>query len=108
MALILKKDAEKMRRLAQEGKQISRIVADDFPNLDYGDVYWAVYGKGERSSQGIKKMISFRIQALVDAGQSQQERKRIAQELNDLVWHLYQNHKTNFDKLSRIRAALDE
>lgn len=107
MALLLKKDVQKMRRLAQEGKQISRILADDFPKLDYGDVYWAVYGEGERSSQGIKKMISFRIQKLVDT-HSQQERKGIAQELNDLVWHLYQNHKTNFDKLSRIRAALEE
>ena len=36
---ITKADSQKMRRLAQEGKQISKIVAEDFPKLDYWDVY---------------------------------------------------------------------
>ena len=106
MATISKKDSGRMRRLAQEGKQISRIVADDFPELDYWDVYIEVYGAGERSSRGIKKMISIRLNKLVDA--SKTERRAIVEELHELVWHLYDNHKTNQRKIDTIRRALQE
>ena len=53
-----------MRRLAQEGKQITKIVAEDFPNLDYWEVYLEVYSAGERSSRGIKRMITTRLNAM--------------------------------------------
>lgn len=104
---ISKSDAEKMRRLAQEGKQISKIVADDFPHLDYCEVYFEVYSVGERSSRGIKRMITTRLNAMA-ASTSKTERAAMAEELHGLVWHLYENHKTNQGKLSKIRAALGE
>lgn len=104
---ISKSDAEKMRRLAQEGKQISKIVSEDFPQLDYWEVYFEVYSVGERSSRGIKRMITNRLNAMA-ANKSKSERTGIAEELHGLVWHLYENHKTNREKLSRIREALGE
>ena len=100
-------DSKKMQRLAQEGKQISNIVTEDFPKLDYWDVYVEVYSAGERSSRGIKRMITTRLNAMA-ANTSKSERKAMAKELNQLVWHLYNNHKTNREKLSKIRAALGE
>lgn len=104
--VISKADSKKMQRLAQEGKQISRIAIDDFPSLDYWDVYVEVYGAGERSSRGIKRMISTRLNKLVDS--PKEERRKIIEELHDLVWHLYENHKTNQKKLGIIRKALQE
>ena len=100
-------DAEKMRRLAQEGKKISNVVSEDFPELDYWDVYIEVYGSGERSSLGIKRMITNRLNSLV-ASTSRIERGKIAKELQGLVWHLYNNHKTNTWKLAKIRETLGE
>jgi hypothetical protein len=105
--VISKVDAEKMRRLAQEGKQISKIATEDFPHLDYWDVYFEVYSVGERSSRGIKRMITTRLNAIAE-NPSKSERSAIAEELHGLVWHLYENHKTNQMKLSKIRAALGE
>ncbi len=104
---ISKSDSNKMRRLAQEGKQISMIVKEDFPHLDYSDVYVEVYSAGERSSRGIKRMITIRLDAMA-ASTRKSERKAMVKELHELVWHLYNNHKTNREKLSRIRAALAE
>ena len=104
---ISKADSERMIRLAKEGKQISKIVSEDFPSLDYFDVYIEVYGKGERSAQGIKRMITTRISAIAESG-AKTERRQIAEELQGLVWHLYRNHKNNQDKLAKIRAVLTE
>lgn len=104
---IAKADSTKMQRLAKEGKPISKIMSDDFPHLDYSDVYFEVYGAGERSSQGIKRMITTRLEALTEST-NKSDRRAIAEELQGLVWHLYDNHKTNQQKLSKIRAALGE
>jgi hypothetical protein len=104
---ISKSDSKKMQRLAQEGKQISKIVGEDFPALDYWDVYFEVYSAGERSSRGIKRMITTRLDAMA-ASTSKSERKAMVKELHELVWHLYNNHKTNREKLAKIRAALGE
>jgi len=103
---VSKKDSERMRRLAQEGKQISKIVEEDFPNLDYWDVYIEIYGSGERSSRGIKSMITTRLNKLVDS--PKHERKAIIEELHELIWHLYEKHKSNQKKLHKIRKALGE
>ena len=61
-------DSEKMRRLAQEGMQISKIASDYYPDLDYSDVYLEIYSFGEKSSLGIKRMITNRLNAMVDNG----------------------------------------
>ena len=105
--VIPKSDSKKMQRLAQEGKQISMIVNEDFPHLDYCDVYFEVYSVGERSSRGIKRMITIRLDAMAKS-RSKSERNDMVKELHELVWHLYNNHKTNREKLSKIRAALGE
>lgn len=102
---ISKTDSKKMQRLAQEGKTISKIVSEDFPNLDYSEVYFEVYGAGERSSLGVKRTITNRLNELVDAPKS--DRKEIVAELHELVLHLYKSHKKNSAKLAKIRAALD-
>lgn len=104
---IPKPEADKMRRLAKEGKQISKIVSDDFQGYDYWEVYLEVYGSGERSARGVKRMISTRLDALVGAS-AKADRKLIVEELHDLVWHLYENHKSNQQKLEKIRAVLGE
>jgi hypothetical protein len=104
---IPKADSEKMLRLAQEGKQISCIASEDFPHLNYWDVYVEIYSGGERSSRGIKRMITTRLNAIT-ASTSKSERAAIAEELHGLVWHLYKNHKINQEKLSKIRAVLGE
>ena len=103
---ISEKDVKKMRRLAKEGKTISRIVREDFPNVDYWEVYIEVYGAGERSSRGIKRMITTRLNKLVDS--TKDERRDIVRELQELVWDLYEKHKSNHAKLDKIRKVLGE
>ena len=100
-------DSKKMQRLAKEGKKITDIQKQDFPSLTYWDVYIEIYGAGSRSALGVKRMITNRINA-VAASTSKTERKNIAVELQELVWHLYNNHKGNQEKLAKIRAALGE
>ncbi len=104
---ISKVDSKKMSRLAQEGKKISAIRKEDFPKLSYWDVYVEVYGAGKRSALGVKRMITKRIDA-VASSKSKKERMEIAVELHELVWHLYEDHKKNHAKLSKIRKALTE
>lgn len=104
---ISKADSKKMQRLAQEGKKIASIRKEDYPSLTYWDVYLEVYGAGQRSALGVKRMITTRIDA-VAASKSKKEREGIASELHELVWHLYDDHKVNHAKLSKIRKALVE
>lgn len=101
-----KKDSQKMQRLAQEGKQISRIQKEDFRDYSYWDVYIEVYGAGERSSRGIKRMIAERLNKLISSPKN--ERRIIVSEIDELVWHLYDNHKINQKKIDAIRKALKE
>ena len=100
-------DSKKMQRLAQEGKKIADIRKEYFPKLPYWDVYVEVYGAGKRSALGVKRMITKRIND-VAASKSKKERLEIASELQELVWHLYNDHKTNHAKLDKIRKALAE
>jgi len=43
---IPRRDVARMKNLVREGKQITRIVEDDFPQYDYWDVYSKVYNPG--------------------------------------------------------------
>lgn len=101
---INKRDAEKMKNLVREGKQISRIVDEDFPQYDYWDVYYEVYGAGEQSAQGVKWMITKRLNQLSSV--DTQERQRIVEEVGELVWYLYENYKISRRKLDSIRLDL--
>ena len=98
-------DRDKIVRLAQEGKQISKIVDEDFRDLDYWEVYWVAIQGGQPSGQGVKKKISNRLKALASA--NKKERDELIVEIADLVSHLYTNYRINSQKLDKIRKALE-
>lgn len=102
---ITKTECKKMQKLVQEGKQISRIRSEDFPQYEYWEIYCEVYSTGGQSAQGIKKMITTKLNSLVDAHKP--DRRVIVEELQGLVLSLYRNHKLNHTKLDKIRKALD-
>jgi len=102
-----KKDSEVMIRLAKEGKHISKIWTEDFPEYDYWDIYFEVYGAGERSSVGVKRMITARLNKLTEAD-DKQNRIEIIDELNELVYHLYSRYKSSQQKLDEIRSILNQ
>jgi len=99
-----KRDSEKMIKLAREGKQISKILQEDFPNYDYWDIYCEIYGAGERSALGVKRMITNRLCKLTATPANEQQ--VIIDEINDLVYHLYSRFKENQEKLDEIRSTI--
>lgn len=103
---IPRSDANRIKTLVREGKRITRIVDEDFPQYDYWDVYYEVYGSGEQSAQGVKWMITNRLNQLYSA--NTQERQRIVAEVSDLVWYLYDNYKNSQRKLAGIRKILSK
>lgn len=100
---ISKSESQKIQRLAKEGKQISKIRSEYFPHLSYSEIYWEA---GGQSALGVKRMITNRLNSLVDANKT--ERKSIVGEIDALVCDLYSNHKRNQKKLEDIRRALDK
>ena len=102
-----KKDKTLMQVLAQEGKQISKIWENDFPGYDYWDIYDAVYGDGGKSALGVKRTIANRLITLSE-NKKKAERAEIIQEVEELVWHLYDSLKSSQRKLEAIRKTLDK
>jgi len=103
---ISKSDTAKMKRLVQEGKSVADIWRQDFPQHEYWDVYWAIRGTGEQSARGIKLMITNRLNKLIACRPA--ERRGLVNELQGLVWHLYENHRTSQKKFAQIRKVLGE
>ena len=101
---ISRRDTDRIKNLVREGKQIARIVEEDFPQYDYWDVYSEVYGSGEKSAQGVKWIITNRLNQLTSV--SAEERQGIVDEVSELVWYLYENYKASQRKLDSIRKAL--
>lgn len=102
---IPKKERESMKRLAQEGKRISKITEEDFPEYNYWDIYTVIYGSGGRGALGVKRMIANRLYSLMKVkGKKQQE--VIIEEIDELVWHLYESLKANQQKLDGVRKIL--
>lgn len=99
------KDVKAMQKFAREGKLISRIQKENFSQYDYWDIYTCVYRLGERSSLGVKAMITARLNQLVSTRRTN-ERKIIIQEIKQLVSHLYERYKENQEKLEKIRKIL--
>ena len=97
---------ERIARLVREGKPIADVWREDFPELEYDDVYWAAYGRGARSAQGAKRMITSRLQT-VKRTRGRERRADILDEVDELVSALYENHKRMARKLRSIRTALD-
>jgi radical SAM superfamily enzyme with C-terminal helix-hairpin-helix motif len=100
-----KRDAEIIVRLAKEGKQISKIWEEDFPEYDYIDIYWEVYGAGERSALGTKRMITNRLHKLTTV--PKREQQEIIDEINELVSHMYTRYRESQKKLDEIRGVIN-
>ena len=100
------RDSKQMIQLAREGKTISKIWEQDFPVYDYCDIYCAVYGAGEKSSLGTKRMITNRLNKLVSAKGKQ--RDELITEINELVLHLYTRYQEGQQKLDDIRNIINK
>jgi len=102
-----KKDKNTIQTLAREGKQISKIMEQDFPELDYWEIYQAVYDDGGKSALGTKRTIANRLTTLAETTKKQ-ERAAIIEEIEDLVWHLYESLKNSQQKLDALRKILNK
>jgi len=104
---MIKKDRVGIQSLAKEGKQISKIMEQDYPEYDYVEIYWAVHDAGGKSALGAKRTIANRLTTLANTGK-RNERQTIIEEVDELVWHLYESLKNSQQKLQAIRKALDK
>ena len=102
-----KKDKTTIQALAQEGKQLSRIMEQDFPEYEYLEIYEAVHDGGGKSALGVKRTIANRLTTLAET-RKKGERSEIIEEVEQLVWYLYDSLKTSQRKLDAIRKALDK
>ena len=100
-----KKDRTQIQVLAKEGKPLSKIMESDFPEYYYWEIYDAVYDAGGKSALGVKRTIANRLKTLSETSKKN-ERTEIIEEIEELVWHLYDGLKTSQKKLSAIRKAL--
>lgn len=92
-----------MIKLAREGKEITKIMKEDFPDYNYWDIYCEIYGAGERSVLGVKRMITNRLNKLTALPANEQQ--EIIEEIDNLVCHLYSRFKESQEKLDEIRAV---
>lgn len=99
-------DRDRIARLVREGRKITEVWREEFPEFDYDDVYWAAYGRGARSAQGAKKMITSRLRR-ARRTKGRERRAEILDEIDGLVTALYEDHKRMARKLRSIRTALD-
>jgi hypothetical protein len=103
--MIDKRDSQEMIRLAREGKQISRIW-EKYPQYEYWDIYHEIYGTGEKSALGVKRMITTRLNKLTTTPKKNQ--KEIIEEISELIEHMYIRHKESQHKLDDIRAIINK
>ncbi len=101
------KDKLAIQALAKEGKRLSKIVEEDFPDYEYIEIYEAVYDHGGKSALGAKRTITNRLSTLIETGKKK-EREEIIEEVEELVCHLYDSLKSSQKKLQAIRKALDK
>jgi hypothetical protein len=101
------RDVEKMIKLAREGKQISKIWEEDFPQYDYWDIYMEIHEAGEKSALGTRKKITYRLNKLQTATKKRTRRYN-SREIQDLVEHLYVRYKESQKKLQEIRNVIEK
>jgi len=101
------KDKTSIQALAKEGKQLSKIMEQDFPEYEYLEIYEAVYDGGGKSALGVKRTIANRLNTLSET-RKKEERTEIIEEVEELVWHLYDSLKASQKKLGAIRKALEQ
>ncbi len=104
---MIKKDKLEIQALAKEGKRLSKIMEQDFPEYDYWEIYEVVHDSGGKSALGVKRTIANRLATLAGTGRKK-EREIVIEEVEDLVWHLYESLKSSQQKLQAIRKALDK
>ena len=104
---ISKKDKLSIQSLAQEGKNISKIMDEDFPELDYWEIYEVVHDGGGKSALGVKRTIANRLNNLAKT-RKKQERNEIIEEVEELIWHLYESVKSSHRKLDAIRKVINK
>lgn len=102
-----KKDKIAIQTLAKEGKQIAKIMEQNFPEYEYWDIYEVVYDYGGKSALGVKRTIANRLNTLAET-RKKNERNEIIEEIEELVWHLYESLKVSQKKLQAIRKTLDK
>ncbi|MES1047586.1 hypothetical protein FOA22_24470 [Heyndrickxia oleronia] len=100
------RDIEKMIKLAREGKQISKIWEEDFPQYDYWDIYMEINEAGEKSALGTRKKITYRINKLANTRKKDQH--ILLEEISELVDHLYVRYKESQKKLQEIRNVIEK
>ena len=100
-----KKDQERIIALLQENT-IKKIWIEHCPQYSYDDVYFAALGAGERSSHGIKRMITGRLKKLPTLSTSEQ--KDMIDEVAELVQCLYNRQKGLQKKMSKIRDVVEQ
>ena len=98
-------DRARIALLVEEGKSVTRIQEEDFPQYDYWEILFAAAEDGQRPAMGIKRMISNRLRDLEGAGR--RERRELIAEISNLVSQLYRNHKAISRRLEGVRKALD-
>ena len=87
------------RRMAREGKTVSQISEE--LGIDYGDAWGYVPG----SWQGTKKMITNRINKLINE-KNRSVREQLAFEVQEYVDSLYYSGKNLSQMVDRIRKTL--
>ena len=102
-----KKDKASIQTLAAEGKQITKILAEDFPEYEYIEIYEAASDSTWKTTQGVKRSITKRLKTLTTT-RKKPERIEIIEELSDLTCHLYDSLTKCQRKLSAIRKTLDK
>ncbi len=104
---MIKKDKAAIQALAKEGKQLTKIMEQDYPEYKYWEIYEAVHDGGGKSALGVKRTIANRLTTLTET-RKKGERSEIIEEIEELVWHLYDSLKASQRKLDAIRKALDK
>ncbi|MDD6794467.1 MAG: hypothetical protein PUE01_03490 [Clostridiaceae bacterium] len=100
-----KRDSELIIKLAREGKPISKIFEEDFPEYNYWDIYFTVNDAGEKSSVGVKRMITNRLYKITSLPKKEQE--NVIREIDELVCFIYDRYKESQQKLDDIRNIMD-
>ena len=100
-----KKDQEKIIALVKESN-VLKVWKEHFTEYLYDDVYFVALGAGERSSIGIKRMITGRLNKLPAASPDQQ--KDIIDEISELVQCLYDRQKELQGKIGDIRKVIEK
>ena len=104
---ISKKDAAKMRRLAQEGKQVAKIQKEDFPDLTWWDVRWVLELAGTSSSLGLMREITGKLNRARKTVKKDKKLSDALLRVNNLARQLYERGKEDYKRLDRIRKAVE-